>query len=388
MVLPRRLNILHVVDSLELGGLERVVTDLAITQAAAGDQVKVFSISNTAGHRLALEAAGIEVVQGGKRRTADPAVLRALWNTVRGHGTEVVHAHNFVPNYYAAAALLPMREPPALVATCHDMGFRLADRKLSVLFRLSLARTSRVAMVSRQVYGQFVASGMVKESIASVIMNGVAVERIGAGAAARQSARRALQLPEDAPVIGSVGRMVPLKNHRALIEAMPALLVACPDVRLVLAGDGPLGVALQEQAAALGVAQAVQFLGLRTDVSSILPAFDIFALPSMTEGLSIALMEACAAGLAIVASDVGGNPEIVQDGVRGVLFPTGNQTLLQDALLGLLQDSTLRKRLGENARSWVCANGSIAAASQAYHACYLAALQESRRAAPLDTIAT
>jgi glycosyltransferase involved in cell wall biosynthesis len=182
--------------------------------------------------------------------------------------------------------------------------------------------------------------------------------------------------------------MVALKNHRALIEAMPALLAECPDLCLVLAGDGPLGAVLKEQAAALGVAQAVRFLGVRTDVSSILPAFDIFALPSLTEGLSIALLEACAAGLAIVASDVGGNPEIAQDGVRGLLFPVGDQARLQGALQSLLQDSTLRQRLGESARAWVCANGSIGAASQAYHDCYLAALQGLQRTGPMDTITT
>ena len=104
MVLPQRLKVLHVVDSLEFGGLERVVTDLALAQQAVGDQVAVFSINDTGGHRRTLEAAGIEVVQGGKRSTADLGVLRALWRSVRR--ADVVHAHNFVPNYYSAAALL------------------------------------------------------------------------------------------------------------------------------------------------------------------------------------------------------------------------------------------------------------------------------------------
>src|SRR5688572_26958764 len=138
MVLPQRLKVLHVVDSLETGGLERVVTDLALAQAARGDVPSVFSINDTGGFRQVLEAGGIAVVQGAKRRTADLGVLRRLRNSVQSGPVDVVHAHNFVPNYYAAAALLSLRRPPPLVVTCHDMGTRLSNRKLRLLFRLAL----------------------------------------------------------------------------------------------------------------------------------------------------------------------------------------------------------------------------------------------------------
>jgi glycosyltransferase involved in cell wall biosynthesis len=221
-----------------------------------------------------------------------------------------------------------------------------------------------------------------------VILNGVAMERFDAQPTRRQEARAALGLPPDAPVIGAVGRMVALKNHRALIQLMPSLLAAFPDLRLVLAGDGPLRGALQEQALQLGVAHVVRFLGERSDVSSILPAFDVFALPSLTEGLSIALLEAAACGLAIVASNTGGNPEIVMDGVRGVLFPVGEVDALGQAVHALLRDEALRRQLGDNARSWVLANGSISATCRAYHHCYLAALSSAGRHSAVGSIAT
>jgi len=379
MVLPQRLKVLHVVDSLELGGLERVVTDLAIAQRDVEEGVAVFSICDTGGHRHTLEAAGVRVVQGGKRRTADLGVLRRLWQAVHDTGADVVHAHNFVPNYYAAAALLAIGRPPALVTTCHDMGFRLSDRKLRLLFRLSLSRTARVAMVGRQVHQRLVAAGTVDPAMTTVILNGVDTARFGGGDGRRRAARRALELPPDALVVGAVGRLVALKNHAALVAAMPALLAAFPQLVLVLAGDGPLRVSLEAQARALGITGQVRLLGAHADVAAILPAFDVFALPSLTEGLSVALLEAAACGLAIVASNVGGNPEIIADGARGLLVAPADAEALREGLRQMLGDPSMRRRLGDAARAWVHSNCSIAAVCRAYHDCYSEALRSAGR---------
>src|SRR5690606_13217439 len=124
-------------------------------------------------------------------------------------------------------------------------------------------------------------------------------------------------------------------------------------LHVVLLGDGPLAETLRAQAAAAGVAGQVLMPGARDDVHALLPAFDVFALPSQTEGLSVALLEACAAGLAIVASRVGGNPEIIEDGVNGRLFEPGDGAALRSALGELLADGALRARLGRAARAWV-----------------------------------
>jgi hypothetical protein len=133
------LRVLHVVDSLERGGLERVVVDLAIAQRQNGDDVAVFSILETAGLRPELEAAGIPVLVGAKRRSFDWNVLAALRSAAIGGGArapmDVVHAHNFVPNYYSAVALLGARHRPVLVGTSHDMGSRLSNRRLRWIYR-------------------------------------------------------------------------------------------------------------------------------------------------------------------------------------------------------------------------------------------------------------
>lgn len=370
------LTLLHVVDSLEIGGLERVVTDLAIAQQAAGHRVAVFSIADSDGFVPVLRAAGIPVVMGGKSGTLDRRVLGRLRQAARG--ADVVHAHNFVPNYYAAFALLGTWRRPALVGTCHDMGTRLGNARLRRLYRLSLLRTQRVAMVGGQVHARFVDAGYVAAGRAETLLNGIPLAPFAWSPQRREEARRRLELAQDDLVVGHVGRLVELKNQAALIAELPALAAEFPRLKLVLVGEGPTRQALQAQAEAAGMASRVLFAGARQDVSDLLPAFDVFALPSLTEGLSIALLEACASRLAIVATAVGGNPEVIRDGITGRLVPVGDAAALRGALHELLASPALRAERGEAACAWVAAHASIDALRAAYDAFYARARGQRR----------
>ncbi len=368
----RPLRILHVVDSLERGGLERVVTDLALVQRRHGCDVEVFSIKEPGGFAPELEAAGIRVLRGDKRRGADLATLRRLRRALAGR--DIVHGHNFMPAYYTAAASLGLLRRTCVVGTCHDMGTRLDNPKLRWIVGWALRRARRVAMVGHQVFARYVDSGLVVPARAESILNGVPLESFGQGVAARQAARTRLELPVDALVIGCVGRLVPLKNHRLMIELLPRLAQAFPQVRLVILGGGPLRDELAAQAQRLGVSERVTLAGERAGVSELLPAFDVFALPSQTEGLSIALLEAAASGLAIVATAVGGNPEIIHEGTTGLLVPADDVPALGAALETLLRDPARRASLGDAARAWVRQNASIESMHTAYTRFYERAL--------------
>jgi glycosyltransferase involved in cell wall biosynthesis len=366
------LRILHVVDSLERGGLERVVTDLAVEQRRAGHEVTVFSILRTAGFLGEIEASGIPVRIGGKMRAFDLGVIRALRAEAKRH--DIVNAHNFTPSYYSAVALLLHRRAPAHVVTCHDMGTRLKDRKLRAFFAFSLRRTRRAAMVSRQVRDWYVESELVPADRAVTITNGIPVERFRAIPERRATARHALGLTADALVVGCVGRLVPVKNHALLLECLPRLVTRHANLAVVLVGGGELATMLRERAASLGVAGRVFFAGEQPNVADLLPGFDVFAQPSLSEGLSIALLEASATGLAIVATDVGGNREIVGDGVTGLLVPSGDVDALTTALDRVLSDADLRASFGAAAAKWVERNASITVMREAYDRFYRDAL--------------
>ena len=375
----RPLSVLHVVDSLEPGGLERVVTDLACAQRRHGHHVVVFSIKQTEGFRVELEAAGIPVVIGDKQRPFDLRVLRRLRAAAAQQQTDVVHAHNFMPNYYSAAALLGMRHAPVLVGSCHDMGTRLENRKLRWIYGWALRRTQRVAMVGQQVLDRYMASGLVSADRAQKVLNGIPVDRFAPSAERRMQARQRLGLPPHALVIGCVGRLVALKNHASLIQAMPELIRCHPDLQVVIVGYGPEHNALQRLAQTLGVGEHLHITGQRQDVADLLPGFDIFALPSRTEGLSIALLEACASGLPVVATRVGGNPEIIHHESTGLLVPSDDIPALTEALMRLLDSEEARRVLGAAARTWVSEHASIDATYLAHDCLYRQALEEAAR---------
>lgn len=368
-------GILHVVDSLERGGLERLVTDLAVAQQQRGHRVAVFSINQTGGFITELQAAGVPVIVGNKQGTLDLQVLKKLRQAVRDHRIDTVHAHNFVPSYYAAAALLGMPRRPVQVVTCHDMGTRLSNRRLRWLFKWSVRRTQGVAMVGQQVHDRFTQDGYVPAHKAMTLLNAVPVEDFGITPERRAAARQALGLSSDEVVVGCVGRLVELKNHLGLIRQWPDVIARHPQARLVLIGEGPLRPQIEQLIAELGLGDRVLLAGIRSDVSKLLPGLDVFALPSFTEGVSIALLEACATGLPALASRVGGNVEVIQDGVTGRLFDVQDAPALRSALLQLVGDASLRATLGQQAQAWVREHASLAALCTQYDRLYHDAAQ-------------
>lgn len=165
--------------------------------------------------------------------------------------------------------------------------------------------------------------------------------------------RDALDLRRDDIVFGYVGRLVPIKDVATLLDAFAAAHARMPSARLVVAGDGPLRAALGEQVAALGLGHAVRFAGWRTDLAALYATFDAVALSSRNEGTPVAIIEAMAAGRPVVATAVGGVPDVVADGETGILVPPSNADRLADALVALAESGDVRRRLGSAGRQAV-----------------------------------
>jgi len=229
-------------------------------------------------------------------------------------------------------------------------------------------------MVGSQVHRQHTGSGMVPAARAHVVLNGIPVDRFQGSVQARAKARAELKLNADDLVIGCVGRLVPLKNHHRMIQVMPRLLARHPALRLVIIGDGERAAALRELVDRMHLGEQVILAGQRDNVGALLPALDVFALPSQTEGLSIALLEACATRLAVVATQVGGNVEIIHDNQTGLLIPADDNEALFLALDRLASDADLRQELGDRAGEWVRNHASVQALVKAYDHVYQAAL--------------
>jgi glycosyltransferase involved in cell wall biosynthesis len=190
----------------------------------------------------------------------------------------------------------------------------------------------------------------INENKILIIRNGIDVERYFYPEC-REGKRRALGIEKGSFVIGNVARLVRLKNHRFLLDIFKELLKDISSLRLVLVGDGPLRKELEAYARGIGPSNSVMFLGERKDIAEMLSVFDLFILPSLTEGISITLLEAMAAGTPVVASEVGGNPEIVGNEKTGLLLPLHNKQQWIEAIRSLINNENKRKSLSQMARS-------------------------------------
>jgi glycosyltransferase involved in cell wall biosynthesis len=155
---------------------------------------------------------------------------------------------------------------------------------------------------------------------------------------------------EGQPLIGIVARLDPVKNHASLLRAMRHVIDTYSDATLLVIGDGPLRKKLEELATDLGLGRGIRFLGMRDDVPALLGALDVLVLCSLSEGLSVSLIEECAAGKPTVATAVGGNAEVVEHGRTGLLVFPGDAGALADAIIALLDDPQRASRLGQAAR--------------------------------------
>jgi len=171
--------------------------------------------------------------------------------------------------------------------------------------------------------------------------------------------RRELGIPADAKVIGVSAALVAGKGHAFLLDALSTVLQAVPDAVIVLAGDGPAKSALTSQAQRLGVADKVKFLGHRSDIRRIVQAYDVIALSSLSESMPFSLLEGMACGKPVVASAIGGIPELVENGISGYLVPPGDSDAIAQALICVLEDPSRTARMGRAAFERVRSQFSI-----------------------------
>lgn len=233
-------------------------------------------------------------------------------------------------------ALLPRVLGGAVrISSRRDMGFKKTER-LRRVFRHLNSRFDRIVAPSRAILDALVSDEAVSPERLLEIPNGVDTARFGVpDAAARAEARTREGLAPDVFVVLCVASLSPIKRHEDLIAGFATLHAQQPHARLLLAGGGPLAASLAAQAAALGLGDTVRFLGVRDDVGGLLAAADVFVLTSDSEGMSNAILEAQACGLPVVATRVGGNPQLVAEGLEGFLVPARAPTELARALAGL-----------------------------------------------------
>ena len=338
------LKLLVVVDSLEVGGAERHVVDLVLALRREGHAVTVAcSVSGSLAEPL--EAARIPVcpIVGriAKRRVSLPYAL-GLRKLLRRGSFDLVHAH--VYSSAAASALATIGTGVPLVVTEHTEAL-WQGRGGKLFSPWMYRRVARVIAVSDAIRRRLVERDGVPAGKITVIPNSVPPTREAHG--------DALPLPagmEEGPVVGVVARLQPEKGVTGFLKAAAHVAQAFPAARFAVVGDGPLRKELFGLAEDLGVRERVLFLGFRPDAQALIGMMDVVAVPSVSEGTPLVVLEAMAAGVPVVASRVGGIPSQLQSGKEGILVPPGDPRALGDAILGLLRDPERARRMGKAGR--------------------------------------
>ncbi len=347
-----------------------MVIELVKVQRSHGHRCQVVCVFGAGSLARELTELGVRVGVCDKRRGPD---LRALMRTrrlIRAHATDVLHTHNAVAHYQAMLATWGLGFA-RVINTRHGMGENLRLRRREWLYQRALARTDTVALVCEAARDAAVRNGLVPPLKASVVPNGIPVAQFRlASSEMHERLAQMCGVPAQSLLVGTVGRLNWAKDQASLIRAFCAVREHLADAVLVLIGDGKLRADLEQLAAAEGVAGSVRFLGDRNDVRQLLQGLDLFVLPSVSEGYSMALLEACATGLPIVATDVGGNREIVRDGITGTMVVAGDAAALADAMLAILRDPARARTLGVAAREWVELNGSLDVMANRYARLY------------------
>jgi glycosyltransferase involved in cell wall biosynthesis len=360
-----RRRILQIIPTLDQSGAEKQLTLLA--QGLPRDEFEVHVCALTRGGPLEsdLAAAGIPVTVLGKRWKADPHAFWRLWRLIKKLKPDLVHTWLFAANAYGRAAAL-MAGVKCLVA-----GERCVDpwKTWELWFDRHLAkRTARIVANSQGVRDFYVAQGIATEKF-EVIPNGV--PPAPPCPTTRQEVLAELGLPDDARIVGLVGRLWPQKRVKDAIWAADLLKVIRGDVYLLILGDGPHRLRLEKFRDQCEIRDKVRFLGHRGDVPRLLPHFDVLWSPSAYEGQSNTILEAMAAGVPVVATDIPGTRELVVDGQTGYLvstqgWPPNAATVNKSVAAGLakytlriLDDRGLAQRLGEAARQRVADEFSV-----------------------------
>ena len=347
----RPVGVLHVCDKFgvagsSIHGVSRLFSWWFPRYDASRFEVGLCGLKSPEPGSRSLQEQGIPVRHLGRGRF-DPRILTDLVRLARERQARILHVHG-----YAAAdfgRLAARRVGAALVLHEHFADPRmpayqgLADRALASL-------TDRAIAVSESTRAFLVRERHVPAHRVRLIWNGAPLEEFRAvPAETARATRRQLGLPEDALVVGSIGRLNEQKGHRYLLEAAARVLSAVPAARVLIVGDGDLEGALREQARTLGIADRVVFAGHRADVPALLGAIDVFCISSTYEGTPLTLFEAMAAGKAIVSTAVDGCREVIEDGATGVLVPPRDPQTLALRLQELLSDRGRRESLARGA---------------------------------------
>jgi len=353
------MRILHLISSSGMFGAERVLLNIGI-----GLRDK-----NHAAYLLCLRDSkkGVPEIHFEARRAGlasrvifcdgrmDVKALFEIKNFMKTENIDVIHSHGYKSDIYGFIASKMSGKP--IISTLHGWtGETFNVRLYERLDRWVIRRMDHLVPVAPSIMDKVTRMGLNGGRV-TFIPNGIDTVKFNP-IGGETSLREEFGFNGHSVVIGTVGRLSREKDHSSLIGAFGRVSLTCPDVRLLIVGEGDLKDELRSKAQSLGVGKKIVFAGFRSDMVSIYKSMDIFVLPSLTEGLPLVLLETMSMGLPVIASQVGGIPYVINKNA-GIMIPPASPEILEEALRCLVNDESLRKEFGRNARERISSSFSL-----------------------------
>ncbi|MBV9181330.1 MAG: glycosyltransferase [Acidobacteria bacterium] len=360
--MTERRRVFFLLDSFMIGGTETQAVELARRLPALNYDVTIGCLQMEGPLLERLRSTPVRVVHidlgGGVDSPSGMLALIRLARFLRREGFEILHAHDLWSNLAGMVAAV-MGGVPVRITSQRDLSHLpwYGTRYRRRILRFVQARSSMILTNAKAIRDGLIQEEGLPEKKVCVVYNGVDLERLQ-----RVPRNREALFPGSTgnKLVVLVGNMISdVKGHRTLISAAPEILRCFPRTQFVLVGDGVKRNEFEAQVEQLGLKKHFLFLGRRTDVPEILACADIGILPSRAEGLPNAVLEYLASGLPVVASALGGNLEVIEDGVTGVLIPPEDPARLADALTRLMEDEPLALKLAAAGRDHVSKNFSF-----------------------------
>jgi sugar transferase (PEP-CTERM/EpsH1 system associated) len=356
------IKVMHLVLNLNVGGLERFIIELIKSYS---NHISPIIVCLEGAGELSVFVEGAEIIALNEEPGMKFTAIRKLVDITKKYSIQVIHTHNEAAHFYGSVAGFMGGVP--VVHTRHGR-YLHNSRKKMFLNTVSSFLSSKIVGVSGDVSELMIRNEFIPRKKVLTILNGVDVD-----AYSPQPAKDIFSFstaPASAIKIGIVARLNEVKDHLNLLNACKVLTGFTDDFQLIIVGDGPLRTQLEAEAQNLQINGSILFTGTRNDIADILNELDIYVLSSISEGTSMTLLEAMACELPVVATNVGGNPEVVMDGETGFLVPPKNPEAFAERLLLLIKERELRSTMGRAGRSRVLRHFSIAQTADKYERIY------------------
>lgn len=352
----RKITVAHVVLSLEIGGMETVIANIARNIDHDLYRLLIICVSTIGPIGYELRNKGIKVIQLPRMpRIISFLYPKVLIDILRAEKADILHCHSGC--WYKAAIAGKFAGVKGIIYTEH--GRQVPDYKSTIFFDRAVSKiTDYVVPVSKNLSNYFKKIIKIDSRKIYEINNGIDTDYFSPQKKDKELLEK-LGITDDALMIGNIARLAPVKDHIALIKAFALTEKHCPDIRLLIIGDGPERANLEKLVTELNLSNKITLLGFRRNIKGILSVLDLFILSSISEGISITILEAMACGKPVIATDVGGNSEIIAEGVSGFLVPPKDIKAMAEKITFFYDDRSVGKSIGRRAREYVIGNFSV-----------------------------